>query len=74
MPRKPHRFRGAISIGLSKIEKSISTPPVINGFSVVTKGEALGHGLFLDDDFIDSVVKEGNKGGKGLKVRFTHPG
>lgn len=47
---------------------------VIRGMSVVTEGEALGHGLWLDGEFLDSVVTAGNAKKGGIKSRFTHPG
>lgn len=47
---------------------------IINGYSVATRGEALGHGMWLDSDFLDSIVKAGNKTRSGIKSRFTHPG
>lgn len=47
---------------------------IIRGFSVVTAGEALGHGLWLDSEFVQSVARAGNAARGGLKSRFTHPG
>jgi hypothetical protein len=48
---------------------------LITGVAVCTKGEALGHDLWLDDEFISQVSKALSKAGKtGLKARFTHPG
>ena len=47
---------------------------VIRGFSVVSRGEALGHDLWLDDEFLAQVVTAGNSTAHGLKSRFTHPG
>jgi hypothetical protein len=46
---------------------------VIEGVSVNSKGEAKGHGVFLDDEFIDNVVLQGNEKKQGVKVRFGHP-
>jgi hypothetical protein len=46
---------------------------IIEGVSVNSKGEAKGHGVFLDDEFIDNVVLQGNEKKQGLKVRFGHP-
>jgi hypothetical protein len=45
----------------------------IYGVSVCTEGEALGHGCWLDSQFIDDVTKLGNKNKAGLKARFGHP-
>lgn len=48
---------------------------VIERFSVITQGEALGHGLWIDAEFLSSLVDLGNEfGSRGVKSRFTHPG
>jgi hypothetical protein len=47
---------------------------VIRGASLIAKGEALGHGFWIDDEALDSVVEFGNNQTNGVKVRFTHPG
>ena len=47
---------------------------VINGASIITRGEALGHDLWVDDDFLSDVTAAGNAKNTGLKARFTHPG
>jgi hypothetical protein len=46
---------------------------IIEGVSVCTAGEAKGHGVSLDSEFIDSVVGFGNEKKQGLKARFGHP-
>jgi len=46
---------------------------VIEGVAVVTEGEARGHGVFLDQEFVDDVITQGNARRTGLKVRFGHP-
>jgi hypothetical protein len=47
---------------------------VIRGYAVITRGEALGHDLWIDEVMLDQVVEAGNAKSSGLKVRFTHPG
>lgn len=47
---------------------------VIRGYSVITRGEALGHDAWIDGDFLDSIVTFGNAAAGGVKSRFTHPG
>lgn len=47
---------------------------VIRGVSVITRGEALGHEMWIDDDFVASVADAVNASEKGIKARFTHPG
>lgn len=46
---------------------------IIYGVSVCTEGEAKGHGYFLDNEFIDNVIKFGNSWKTGVKSRFGHP-
>lgn len=47
---------------------------VIYGYAVCTRGEALGHSFWCDDEFLQQLVKAGNKRKLGIKARFTHPG
>lgn len=47
---------------------------LITGAAAITRGEALGHGAWVDSFAVDSVVAMGNRSPKGIKVRFTHPG
>jgi len=46
---------------------------VIEGVSVCTVGEASGHGVHLDSEFIRRVQELGNARRQGLKARFGHP-
>ena len=46
---------------------------VIERVSVCTAGEALGHGVHLDESFIESVFTQGSEMKIGLKSRFGHP-
>jgi hypothetical protein len=46
---------------------------VIEGVSVCTVGEAKGHGVNLDSEFIADVAKMGNEKRQGLKARYGHP-
>lgn len=45
----------------------------IYGFAVITKGEARGHGLEIDETTLDQVVELGAKSSIGIKSRFGHP-
>jgi len=47
---------------------------LIRGYAVITRGEALGHGLWLDRAFLNEVADQINASEKGHKSRFTHPG
>lgn len=57
----------------SKPEKVDAKTGVIRGVKVCTEGEAKGHGVHLDNDFIDTVVAQGSAYSRGLKARFGHP-
>ena len=46
---------------------------IIEGVKVCTAGEAQGHDVSLDAEFIDTVVRFGNERKQGLKARFGHP-
>ena len=77
--KAPTRFRSGIAKGL--VEGSRIDPRggrfgagLISGFAVVTRGEALGHGLWVDETFVASVNEALEKlSDKGVKSRFTHP-
>lgn len=45
----------------------------IYGVAVATEGPALGHGMDLDQTFLDQVVEAGNGAKQGIKARFDHP-
>lgn len=46
---------------------------VIYGCSIVTAGEALGHGVHLDESFIQECYDQAKSLKLGLKARFGHP-
>ena len=46
---------------------------VIKNVLIIQEGEARGHDLFLNQQFLDDVVKLGNDNPKGIKARFGHP-
>ncbi|QDV53705.1 hypothetical protein [Gimesia fumaroli] len=47
---------------------------IIKGFSVITRGVALGHQMWCDSVFIEQCKQALNAAEKGLKSRWTHPG
>ncbi len=47
---------------------------IIKGFAVVTRGEAQGHGVWLDTAFVRQTRMALNALKRGAKSRFTHPG
>ncbi len=46
---------------------------VIKGVSVIAKGEAQGHGMFIDGTTLEQIETAASKFSGGLKVRFNHP-
>ena len=46
---------------------------IIEGVSVCTVGEAKGHGVNLDSEFVQTVTDMGAEKRQGLKARFGHP-
>jgi len=46
---------------------------IVEGVKVCTEGEAKGHGVSLDAEFVETVVRFGNERKQGLKARFGHP-
>lgn len=47
---------------------------IIRGMAVITRGEALGHGLWIDQTFLQQTAEAINAKPAGTKQRFTHPG
>jgi len=46
---------------------------VIRGLSVVTAGVVGGHGVAIEEEFVDETIKQGNQKNSGAKCRFGHP-
>lgn len=48
---------------------------IIRGFATITRGEALGHDFWIDEEMVAATAAAINAAGKkGIKARFTHPG
>mgnify|MGYP006290830797 CR=1 FL=1 len=47
-------------------------PSVITSVVVCQTGEARGHGVWIDRDFVEALIAEGNHGLRGIKARFGH--
>lgn len=45
---------------------------VIRGVAVITKGPALGHGMYVDDTTLQQVVEQAKTYAGGLKVKLDH--
>jgi hypothetical protein len=70
-------LRGPITRGISgRIERDggDNGAGLIRQLAVVTRGEAIGHDVWLDRFFVRSAQREINEAAAGIKSRFTHPG
>jgi hypothetical protein len=55
---------------------------VVRGYAVITRGEAAGHEMWIDREFLSQVAgvleeyhdESGREGAPSVKSRFTHPG
>lgn len=57
---------------LSGSQKVDADAGIIFGVSVITKGPALGHGLFVDDKTLDQVIELAGAGQDGVRVKLKH--
>jgi len=71
----PKYFRATVARGAAKVQRGGGRFGVglISGVSLAMTGEALGHGLWVDETFLDQVVDGVNSVELGLKSRFNHP-
>ena len=69
-------FRAKVSKGAKVVERDGGKYGfgVVRGVSIITRGEALGHDLWVDADFLSDTTAAINAKDVGLKARFTHPG
>lgn len=80
MPRKGHLappayFRAeAVREAPKRVDREAGEAGVIHGYAVITRGEALGHGVWADATFLGQVAEALGAQARGLKSRFTHPG
>lgn len=72
--------RGMIARGLAAGKDAVERDGgrygagLVRNFAVVTRGEALGHGMWLDQQFVQQTRVALQSLKKGAKSRFTHPG
>lgn len=45
----------------------------LRGVSIITAGEAKGHGVHISREFLNEIVRLGNEKKAGIKARFGHP-
>lgn len=76
--RPPSRLRGPIvrgylAAGAIVRDGGDKGSGLLPGIAVISKGEALGHGFWIDDVFLDQVASALAAEETGVKSRFTHP-
>lgn len=74
MPLKHFRAKLARGAGAVEREGGKYGYGAIYGVSVITRGEALGHDMWIDEQFLADTTAAINRGESGIKARFTHPG
>jgi len=83
--QKPANFRSTVSYGTPECpqivdrEGGMFESGMISKVSIITRGEALGHEMWVDQDFLSDVTAAINSAAiasptGGVKARFTHPG
>lgn len=81
LDRPSELFRATVSRGLEKSseervdrEGGKYNAGLIRGTSIISRGEAMGHGMWIDATMLSQVAEAINKsGGHGIKSRFAHP-
>lgn len=76
----PKLLRSPIARGLAKSEEPAvdrqggdAGAGIIRGMAVISRGEALGHDMWIDADMLQQVAAAINASDAGAKARFTHP-
>lgn len=79
---KPKYLHGTVARGLQQDENGEALieenggrwrSGLIRGLAVITRGEALGHGMWIDQEFVESVALAMQAENAGTKSRYTHP-
>lgn len=76
--RAPVYFRAGVAKGLEQVldiqaDGGRFGAGFIPGVAVLTRGEALGHGMWVDREFIAQVDAALKADSQGVKSRYTHP-
>lgn len=78
--RKPsRRFRAPVARGIDgqgriETDGGVYGAGLIRQAAVITRGEALGHEMWIDRDMLMQVAGAINDAPEGIKSRFAHPG
>jgi hypothetical protein len=79
---KPTHFRSSTASGIKPADGAPqidfrggdAAAGLIRGAAIATRGEALGHGMWLDGEFVTQCAGAMTAASAGIKMRFTHPG
>lgn len=68
-------FRGPVARGAQRIERDGGEygAGIIRQASIIMRGPALGHGVWVDDVMLSQTADAINDTAKGVKGRFAHP-
>lgn len=74
LSKAPKQFRAATK-GAGRVDRTggLYGAGLIQGVSLAARGEALGHDMWLDDEFLAAIPGHVNAYTTGMKSRFTHP-
>lgn len=78
LKQAPKYFRAGVARGLATGSAPVEDGGrfgggLIPGVAVITRGEALGHGVWIDSTFVGQVRDALAAHSEGVKSRFTHP-
>ncbi len=77
VPVKETLFRGARATVSEPVQVSRTDGHYgagkLTGVSLIAKGEALGHDMWIDEMTLQQVAEFANQSNNGIKSRFTHP-
>ncbi len=70
----PQYFRATTfaNATIELVDREAGVAGALMGLSIAARGEAKGHGMFLDQTFLESLVAGSTA--HDLKARYTHPG
>jgi hypothetical protein len=68
-----HKYFSSDIVFNQSFEQIDTEKGIIKGVKVCSEGEAKGHGVQLNKNFIREVTRLGKEHGPGIKARFGHP-
>jgi len=72
---RPRQFRAPVARGIERVEREggMYKSGLIRQAAMITRGEALGHLMWVDDVMLTQVTDAINQTEPGVKSRFAHP-